>query len=127
MSALTTLLKNRIVADLTAYEPIRKTVEDAALDLVNLNKAPYQTLNNALTRMAAVHTTIAAELTAGNLYKWVSPRLAAVAFEGVFEASVAVWLAAGPPPASSPTPLRPGVDRFVDWQVRLFAAAIGDQ
>jgi len=127
MSALTNLLKNRITNELVSYEPNRQLVEDAALDLFNLNKKPYQTLNNALARTDAVHTVIAAQLAAGNLYKWVSPRLAAIAFEGVFDASVAVWLAAGPPPPASLTPLRPGVERFVDLQVRLFAAALGDQ
>ena len=127
MSALTSLLKTRITGDLAAYEPNRQAVEDAALNLFNLNKKPYQTLNNALGRTDAVHTVIAAELAAGNLYKWISPRLAAVVFEGVFDASVAVWLAAGPPPPASASPLRPAVERFVDLQVRLFAAAIGDR
>jgi hypothetical protein len=125
MSALTTLLTTRIENDLIAYEPQRQAVEDAAADFLNLNKKPYQTLNTALARTDTVHDIMVNELAANNLYPWVSPRLAAIAFEGLFEASVAVWLAAGPP--QNPAQLRPGVARFVSLQVRAFAAAIGDR
>jgi hypothetical protein len=124
MSTLTVFLENQIKNTLLGFEPAREAVKDAAIDLANLDEAPYTALNGALARMASTHIAIKTALAAGNLFAWVSPRLAAVAFEGVFETCLGVWLAAGAP--SNPTVLRPGVDRFVDWQVRMFAAAIGD-
>ena len=127
MSALTTTLESRITDALKLYQATGGTdaVKETVTDLFNLDEtAGYTLANHALARMMQAHIDIRNARDAGDLYAWVSPRFAAVAFEGVFEACVGVWLANGVP--ADPTTLRPSVERFVRSQVRMFAAIIGD-
>jgi hypothetical protein len=95
----------------------------AADTILNPSTNPYPALAFANARLEDVTSQIQTELSGGNVAPWVVPRIAAVLFEGIFEASVAFWIARGQPtPATS---LKPEVERFVKLQVRFFTAMLG--
>jgi hypothetical protein len=125
MSALVQSLEAEITDALTSYQQDgrRQDVKDALLDLVNPNEGPYLAISQALARMDNAHNEIRAAIAAGKTYPWISPRLAAMAFEGIFECCVGAWLAAGEP--QDPVRLKPGVQQFINWQMQLFGATLG--
>jgi len=143
--SLTSDLVKIVKDELLDYEKNRELIKELAVDFLNPdsladvsmpNPAPppanipsgaYTVLTDIVARIASVHFTIKSAQTANNskVYRWVSPRLAAIAFEGVHNSCMAVWMAAGPAvPAANPPGLRPSVERFVNWQVGLFVATI---
>jgi hypothetical protein len=124
MSALTQFLEDHIVSALQDYQQSNVDVKGVAIDLINPDEPPYVAVNHALARMSVVHTEIQNARDAGDLYPWVLPRFASMAFEGIFETCVGVWLVAGQ--SAQPTQLKPSVHRFIKSQVRMFAAVIGD-
>ncbi|MGW8370279.1 MAG: hypothetical protein ACWGPN_16565, partial [Gammaproteobacteria bacterium] len=91
MSSLIQSLEAEITDALTRFQQDdrRETVKDSLLDLLNPDEAPYLTMSQALARMDVAHNEIKTAIDAGKTYPWISPRLAAVAFEGVFEFVIA--------------------------------------
>jgi hypothetical protein len=129
MPTLSQVLEARVIKELLDFQnPLKgggtKGVVEKVIDVVvNQTGNPYDALDFIRVRLSYVTDAIKAELVAGNVSPWVFPRLAALAFEGVFETCVAYWLLKGQP--TPPTDLKQDVQDFVALQVKVFTAAIG--
>lgn len=134
--SLTSDLQTYVKSKLLQWEPERELIKDLAIDWLNPGTgpedtaaatpppAPYSAMTHAIGRLTYFHDLIATEIGKPNskVYRWISPRTAAVGCEAVFESAVALWLAAGP--NKDPTKLRPAVARIIDWQVQMLTATI---
>jgi hypothetical protein len=122
---LSQLLKNEVVKTLKYWQFNfgRSGIKDLMVQLLNPTTTHAQFLQWMFAREQTYSGLIKAAKNNGNTYPWVVPIVGAVAFESMFNACAAFWLAAGDPPA--PDQLRPAVIDFIDLQVGLFVATVG--
>ena len=122
---LSALLTDEVVNALKSWQINfgRSGIKDLMLQLLNPTTTHTQFLQWMLAREQTYYSIIKTAKSNGETHSWVIPIVAAMAFETMFDACAAFWLAAGDPPA--PDQLRQSVLDFIDFQVGIFISTVG--
>lgn len=120
-------LEHMMIDELLQYQQMSDGQSDIRRQLRNLlspsKSVVFVLAQRETARMAVICDKISAAKSAGETYPWIVAPCATILFESAFQASVAVWLAAGEP--SSTGLLKPRVADFVHASVKGLAMIIG--
>ena len=104
-------------------EPTRDGIRRMMFEIYQPGGNQLQLLAWSVARTRHFEELIRAARKNGELYPWIIPYPAAIAFESVFQMCTGMWLLADEP--QQPDQLPPLVDDYINLQVRVFGLMVG--